>query len=191
LLDHYNDGEKEIVVLKPDANPVVETVLLTAGCQQSLPSGAIQLLDVLSNMGITGTTRGDVVSVVEKKYLNSINPSWMKDTATAIVTHVVYDVDRSPKLYWVYPPSLGTNYLELMVGKLPTAITSLAQNMNLGEEFISSLVHYVVYKSLLKDTDVPNYAAQAIAYYQAFLSGLRIKDMVEKAITPKRTREAN
>lgn len=182
-------GENEIVKLKPDANPVIESVLLTSGSQQTLPSGAVQLLDVLCNMGTDGSTRGNIVSVVERKLMNSIDPGWMAATAQAYCTHVIYDPKRSPKMFWVYPQSTGTNYLEIMTGKLPTPISAIDQNINLGDEYESALMHFVLAMAFGYDAEYTASGNTAVMHYQLFQEMLGIRDATEDHITPKRTRE--
>ena len=148
LLGWATDAENEIVKQKPDTNPVVETVALASGSQQSLPALALQLLDVLSNMGTDGTTRGNVVDVVEKKIMNAVNPSWMVDTANVVVKHVIYDTKRAPKLFWVYPQSTGTNYIEIMTGALPdNSGAVIGDDITIRDEYLVPMMHYILAKS--------------------------------------------
>lgn len=56
LLAWMNMGCRAIVREKPDAYPVRETVLLSSGIWQSLPTSAILLLDAICNKSITSST---------------------------------------------------------------------------------------------------------------------------------------
>jgi hypothetical protein len=190
LLTWAKDGEVEIVKVKPDANPVVEAMALSSGSQQSLPTNAFQLLDVLCNMGTDGSTRGDIVTVVERKLMNAIDPGWMAETANNTVTHVIYDPKRAPKLFWVYPQSTGSNYLEVMTGKAPDNSSNLiSSNIELGSEYTTALMHYILAMSFGKDADVPQSATLIQAHMSLFLNALGKRDLLEEAINPKRTRE--
>jgi hypothetical protein len=197
LLTWAKAAEIEIAKLKVDAYPVVETVALASGSQQALPSRAIQLLDVLCNMVNTGGDppvwdRGDVVEVVEKKLMNAFNPSWMKDTANAVVTHVIYDSKRSPKIYWVYPQSTGTNYLEIMTGKLPDNSSKvIADNTLLDEEYEFAMMHFIIAMSFSKDLDIPESATRMATHMQIFMESLGRRHAAEEMYHPKKNREAN
>jgi hypothetical protein len=186
------DSEEQIALLKTDSYPVVEAVALSAGSQQSLPTKGVQLMDVLCNMGTNGTTRGNVVSVVEKKLMNAINPGWMSDTATAVVTHVIYDSKRAPKLYWVYPQSDGTNYLEIISGKLPdNGSNVISDDIMMPDEYGNAMLHYLVAMCFAKDIDIPNSAQRTSAHMNLFLETLGRKEATEEIYNPKKTRDTN
>ncbi len=192
LLTWALDAETEIAKLKPDSNPVVETVALASGSQQSLPTRAIQLLDVLSNMGTDGTTRGNIIDVVEKSLMNAINPGWMSDTANVIATHVIYDTKRAPKLYWVYPQSPGTNYIELMSAKLPdNGSNVIGDNIEMEDEYANSMLHYIIAMCFAKDLDIPESAQRTATHINIFLESLGRKEAAEEIYTPKKTKDTN
>jgi len=192
MLGWVKDGEIEIAKLKADSYPVVEAVALSAGSQQSLPTRAVQLLDVLCNMGLDGTTRGDVVEVVEKSLMNAINPGWMADTANAVVTHVIYDTKRSPKIYWVYPKSTGTNYLEIMTASLPdnTGVV-ISDDLLLEDEYANALMHYCLAMCFAKDTDIEASMARTRGHMDIFLESLGRKEATEEIYNPNKTRNTN
>jgi hypothetical protein len=190
LLTWLKDGEQQVIKDKPDANPIVEVVQLTAGSQQALPASAVQLLDVLCNMGTDGITRGNIVTVVERKLMNALDPTWMGSTASATVSHVIYDHKRARNMFWVYPQSTGTNYLEVMSGKLPdNASAVITDNTILDDEFAVPLMHYMIAMAYAKDADIPQSAQLLSAHMGIFRQSLGKRDMLENAINPKRTRE--
>jgi len=192
MLGWVKDGETEIAKLKTDSYPVVEAVALAAGSQQSLPTRAVMLLDVLSNMGTDGLTRGDVVEVVDKKLMNAINPGWMADTANAVVTHVIYDSKRAPKLFWVYPKSTGTNYLEVMTGKLPdNGSKVIGDDIMMEDEYANSLLHYCLALCFSKDTDIENSFLRTKGHMDIFLESLGRKEGAEEIYSPKKNRETD
>jgi len=188
MLGWAKDAELEIAKLKQDSYPVIEVVKLLAGSQQALPTRATQLMDVLSNMSTDGTTRGDVVSVVDKALMNSFNPSWMTETATSVCTHVIYDTLRSPKIYWVYPQSTGTNYLEIMCNKLPdNDSVVIGDNIMMPDEYGNSMLHYIIAMCFAKDYDIPNSQSRLGIHMGIFLEGLGRKEAGEEIYHPKRT----
>jgi hypothetical protein len=192
MLGWAKDAEEQVASLKPDSYPVVEAVALSAGSQQSLPSNAMQLIDVLCNMGTDGSTRGDVVEVVEKNLMNAINPGWMSDTANTTVTHVVYDSKRTPKLFWVYPKSPGTNYLEIITGKLPDNSSKvISDTILIPDEYSNAMLHYIIAMCFAKDIDIPNSAQRSNTHLNVFLDLLGRKEATEEIYHPMKTRETN
>jgi hypothetical protein len=190
MLGWVADGELEIARLKPDSYPVIEAVQLAAGSQQSLPSRAVMLLDVLSNMGTNGTTRGNIIDIVEKSIMNALNPGWMSDTANTVVTHVIYDTKRAPKLFWVYPKSDGTNYIELMTGKLPdNGSKVIGDAILLDDEYATALMHYCLALCFSKDTDIAESVARSRGHYTIFLNQLGRKEQAEAIFGPMKSRE--
>jgi len=191
LFSYAIEGENEAVREKPDINAVVETVgTLTAGCIQSLPSLGIQLLDVTTNMGTDGTTRGNIVTMVERKYMDRINPGWMTDTASATITHVIYDFERLPKKYWVYPQSPGTNYLEVITSKLfDNGSKVIGDNALIADEYKIAIKHYILASAYAMDEEDPYSNEKAVAHYNRFLSILQTRNSLERQLNPKRTNE--
>ncbi|NIT57172.1 MAG: hypothetical protein GWN00_13345 [Aliifodinibius sp.] len=185
LMTWAKDGEKEIVKIKPDANAVIESVQLGSGSAQTLPSRAIQLLDVLSNMGTNGSTRGNIISVVERSLMDAIQPDWMITTAADVVTHVIYDPKRVPKIYWVYPQSTGNNYIEIITGKLPDNGSNLiSDDLEVGEEYENALLHYILAMAFAKDSDIPQSGERMVGHMTTFLNMLGRMDLVEQLINP-------
>jgi hypothetical protein len=182
LLTWVKEGEEQIATLKPDSYPVVVSAQMSVGSQQSLGgTRAIQLIDVLCNMGQDGATRGDVVSVVEKSLMNAINPGWMSDTASGTITHVIYDSKRTPKLFWVYPKSPGTNYLEMILGELPDNSSKvIGDNIMMEDEYGFALIHFTLAMAFAKDTDIPNSAGRVREHMNLFLEALGRKEAKQK-----------
>lgn len=187
LLTWAKDGEKETVRLKPDSNSIIETVQLTAGPVQALPSRAIQLLEVISNMGTDGSTRGNIISVVDKLLMDSVQPNWMCATAANTVTHVIYDPTRAPKIYWVYPQSTGNNYIEIMTGKLPdNASKVIGDTVILAEEYENALLHFILAMAFAKDSDIPQSGERMLTHMTTFLNMLGRRDLLEDLISPQK-----
>ena len=192
LLTWATDAEREIARLKPDSYPEIEVVTLDEGSQQDIPSDAHQLLDVLCNMSTDGTTRGNIISVVEKKYMNAINPGWMAATASSTVTHVIYDSKRAPRHFWVYPQSTGTNYIEIMSSKIPANSSKvIGDNILMPDEYETPILHFILAYAYMKDTDIPQSADLFKALMDIFLQTLGRKEQTEEMINPKKHRGSN
>jgi len=188
LLDWLIEGEGIVVTFKPDANAVQEAVVLTAGTLQSLPSTATQLLDVTYNMGLTpGTTYGDAITIVDRGLMDSCYPGWQTETASAIVKHVIYDPVKLPKKFWVYPKSLGTNYIQIITAKIPGTIASLATAINLADEYAAPLMDWVLFRAFQKDAEYNPSVERALTHLDSFRTQLGIRENLEDKFAPRRT----
>lgn len=107
LLDYLNDGELATVLVKPEANAVVQSISLVAGTKQTLPAGGLRLLDVYRNMGADGATPGARARMSTRNAHEAVFPSWHSSTAAAAVKEVFYD-ELVPLRFWVHPPVNNT-----------------------------------------------------------------------------------
>jgi hypothetical protein len=100
-LTWLNDAQREAVHVKPDIYTTNQSILLTrASTKQALPDTAIQLLEVVRNMGADGATPGSAVTVVSKETMDNTVPTWHADAATGEVDNFVYD-PRDPLRFYV------------------------------------------------------------------------------------------
>lgn len=167
LLGWLNVGQRAIVREKPDANSVREAVLLASGLWQSLPSTGVLLLGTTMNMGTDGATPGVPVTLVERKWMDAVMPTWTTATASATTEHVIYDKDQHPKEFMVYPQSDGTGYIEVFTSKIPADIL-IAAVISVGDEFAEGLLDYVLFRAFSRDADYVENAQRAIHHWQSF-----------------------
>lgn len=186
LLAWLNQGQRVIVREKPDAYNEIVSKLLSAGLWQTLPDGAIVLIDAFCNMGTTGTTRGAPVTVVDRKWMDTSLPTWTTETASTTVKHVIYDPIRAPKRFLVYPASPGTNYIEILVASNPTAVASVSNSITLGDEYADALLDYILFRAFSRDADYVINAERAIAHYTAFMTTIGKLDQMEMLVNAKR-----
>ena len=188
LLDWLIEGEEVIVTLKPDANATQESVVCTAGTLQSLPATATQLLDVTYNMGLTpGTTYGDAISIIDRGTMDACYPGWQTESASTTVKHVIYDPIKLPKKFWVYPQSPGTNYIQIITAKIPGGIASLATAINLGDEYATPLMDWVLFRAFQKDAEYNPSVERALLHMDSFRTQLGIREDLEEKFAPRRS----
>lgn len=189
LLDWLNAGQKEIVIVKPDANTVTKAVQLASGTRQTLGSGstsdAVMLIRVNRNMGTGGATPGQVITPIAGEQLDAVSPDWHSETAQATADHYVYD-PRVPLQYWVYPPNTGTGYAELTYSAVPTVIAASTNAITVPDIFENALLDYVLYRAFLKDSEVQSSLARAAGHYTAFNSALGVNTQNLGAFNPNR-----
>ena len=199
LLLWLNDGQREIVLRKPDANAQNVVTKLTTGTKQTLPDGTtvnnpagtanpagIQLLDVIRNMG-TGSTPSRAVTRIDREILDEQMPTWHSSAdGTATVQHYMFD-QRDPKHFYVYPYySSGTQqYIEIVYAASPSDLATLGAVISLDDVYSGVLLDYILYRAYSKDADLsPTAPQRAISHYNAFLASLGAKGQIEQIVNP-------
>lgn len=134
LLKWLNDGQREVVLLKPDAYAQNESIALVEGTKQSIPSNGLSLIDVVRNMGADGETPGRAIRLILRRILDDQLSDWHSAAVSAEIKHFTFD-DRDPKRFYVYPRSDGTSWVEAVFSSSPVDIavtTSNAHAVNTG-----------------------------------------------------------
>lgn len=191
LLDWLNDGQREIVLYKPNAFIKNLAVRMAGGTKQSLPADGVQLIDVVRNMGTNGTTPGRAVRITMREVLDSQLPDWHSETPNSVVKHYVYSL-LDPKNFYVYPPqpAAGQGYIELVYGASP-ADTTLVGTITLDDIYQNVLVDYILYRAYSKDTEYAADQNRAAAHQNAYIAALTGKAKVEVGANPNSMAPAN
>lgn len=187
LLDWLNDGQREIVLFKPEASVTNASVLLTASLtKQSIPAAGIVLLDVVRNMGVAGATPGDAIRIVSRDVLDSQLPGWHSQAnADGKIKHYMFD-PRDPKTYYVYPQAPATAlYVELVYSSSPSVATNNG-NITIDDIYANALLDYILYRCYSKDSSFAANAQLAAAHYQLFTGSIGGKSAVEALSNPNK-----
>jgi hypothetical protein len=190
-LDYLNDGQRQIVLFKPDAFVVNNVFVLAAGTKQSIPDGTgsleegIALISVIRNMGLTpGTTPGAAIKSIGRDILDAYNPDWHTDTATAAVKNYIFD-DSDPTRFYVSPPNLGTGFVEAAYSALPDDVAAVGNAITLSNIYQDALRNYILYRCYAKDAALsPLNEKRAFDNFNLFVQGLGRMDLVRKVISP-------
>lgn len=175
LLRYITDGQREVVVHKPDATAAVEVLDLVPGTAQTVPATVNRLLSVIRNMGTDGDTPGAAISLVARGVMDTRRPGWHSDRASRRVDHYVFD-DRTPKSYFVYPPAPSpAPKVEAVVSKLPGEVAAVGDTLDLDDMYLNPLSEYVLYRSFMKDADGVGNMQRATAHYETFAGLLGLK----------------
>lgn len=191
LLGWINDGQREIVLFKPNAFVKNIAVKLAEGTKQDLPADGVQLIDVPRNMGTNGTTPGRAIRITIREILDSQVPDWHSSASNPVVKHYMYSL-LDPKHFYVYPPQPSTNqgYAELIYGAAPTDAT-LNGTITLDDIYQTVLVDYVLYRAYSKDTEYAADGNRATLHQNAYIAALTGKAKVEIGVNPNATAPAN
>jgi len=184
LLRWLNDGQREIVLLKPDAYTQNTSKKMTSGTKQSLPSDGLVLIDVPRNLGSDGETPGKVVRVIDRRILDDQLPEWHKTgSATSEIDHYAFDA-RDPKHFYVWPPSDGTGYIELIYSSSPGDVLTRSDIITLDDIYSNALLDYILYRAYLKDADYTANNNRAMAARGSFMQSLGRQDLAEMIYNP-------
>lgn len=174
LLDWINDGAGEIVIRRPQARARIAKVDLVAGALQSLPEGAIQLIDVVRNVP------GRSISRVSRRLLDDQEPDWY-DAKAGPTRHYTLE-EETPTFFYVYPPAVSGAKVEAKYSEAPPKVAAESDTLDLDRAYIGPLVSYALYRSLAKDSEFAN-GSVAVAHFQAFTEALGTSNAVTTAVT--------
>ena len=182
LLRWLSAGERLITVLQPSSTNTIAIVALAAGSRQAIPSDGWILLDVIRNMGTSGTTPGRSVRIVSRRLLEAFRTSWHSDTPVTEVQNYTFDM-QDQTAFFVYPPSDGTGKLEINYSALPAPLTSESQSIGVPDSYEEALTHYVMFRALTKNAE---WAAnsQGAQYLELFNAVMGSKVSAEDANNP-------
>jgi hypothetical protein len=183
LLDWLNDGQRDIVLKKPNASVKNVAFALASGTKQTLPADAVQLIDVVRNVP------GSVVRIVAREILDAQLPNWHGAAAQTVVQHYCYS-ELDLRHFYVYPPNTGTGNVEVIYSAAPV---NAAQGgvISLDDLYQSALLDYILYRAFSKDAEYAADPARANAYYLAFANALGLKVQSEMGTSPNQMAVGN
>lgn len=184
LLRLLSDGQRTIVSIDPTASATRTSVQLASGTIQELPSGGNKLLRVIRNMGTGGATPGRAVRVSSLDHMDAQDPDWHTVTATEVIKNFMVDPEDD-SIYYVYPPSDGTGYVQINYSKTPAELTSTSDNLEVGDVYQTPLFDYVMWRAHLKDSEMSQ-PAIATQYFQAFQLFMQVESAGERSLDSHR-----
>jgi hypothetical protein len=180
LLQWANDGQLEIVHLRPDTYVVNRTQILVSGTRQTLEDDELVLIDIARNLGTAGNTPGYAVTFVDRKQLDKSNPNWHAAPSSTVVRHWAYD-RANPKVWWCYPPQPAAgpfSRIEKDVSIVPPPLTiegvegaTATSALSIDDAWINALLEFMVSRGLFKDSEHGD-TGKANAAYTRFLQSL-------------------
>lgn len=183
LLGWLNDGQRHVVLIKPNAYVKRTAIRLAAGTLQDLPADGVQLIDVPRNMGITGSTPGRAIRVTLREALDTQAPDWHSSAPSPVAKHFMYSL-LDPKHFYVYPQNTGTGHVEMVYGAAPPDAT-LASAIALDDIYQTPLLDYMLYRGYSMDNEFSDDGQNAASiHYQAFLAAITGKAGAEAAAAP-------
>ena len=165
LVAWISEAQRAVAAIRPVSNAVLVAVSLVPGAKQAIPTNGFVFLSATCNTASDGTPTS-AVRRVDRELLDVHSPDWYAETATSTV--LTYSADSTmPTRFWVYPPSNGSGYLEILYGVMPENVTPFG-NIALPSKYVSALVNYVLYRCFMKDAEFAGNAELSVGYYKAF-----------------------
>ena len=195
LVRYLNDGQREIILQRPDAMVTNATVTLVAGSKQTLPSSGAKLIEVIRNSA--GNKRA--VRMCNREILDSQSPGWHGLTGVAEILHFMFD-PRDPKTYYVYPPATTSASLDIVYSSLPIDITEPADgslyaavsgNISVPDIYGNVMQDYILYRAYTKDSEYAGNGARAVSHYAAFAAALGMEIKATLMVAPQSTGNPN
>lgn len=170
LLRYMNDARREVAIVRPDLYSTTTTITLVAGTRQSIPADGNRFLDGIRNVS-AGDVVGNAVRVVEREILDAQSPDWHTQAQANAVKHFMFD-ERSPRVFYVYPPANAGIKLDIVYSQTPTDITNTATQLTQEDIYTGAIVDYVCYRAFSKDAEYAGNAERAKIHYQQFMNAL-------------------
>jgi hypothetical protein len=190
LVRYLNDGQREVVMYRPDSMVTNATVTCVAGSKQALPANGSKLIEVVRNARVAGNRKA--VRMVNREILDAQTPGWHALTGQDDVMHFMYD-PRDPRVFYVYPPATTNAQLDIVYSAYPTDIvepadgslyTAVTGDISLPDIYGNVLQDYILYRSYTKDADYAGNGARAQAHYAAFANALGVEIKATVAVAP-------
>lgn len=126
-----NDGQREIILYRPDAMVTNQTLSCVAGTRQSIanltPPGA-KLIEVPRNNSAASKR---AVRDINREVLDASSPGWHALPGSTEILHFMFD-ERDPRTFYVYPPAAGASaQVDVVYSALPTDIVEPALGASL------------------------------------------------------------
>lgn len=183
MLKWISDGQREIVLLRPNSNNKVAEIPLVAGPRQRLPDDGWLLLTANANTDGSGNY-GRAVTLTTFDAMNRQLPNWRADDKSPIAYNYMFDL-TDQKAFLVWPPNDGTGHIEVNYSAQPPEMTDMAQLISIDDIFAPVLTDYVCMRCSMKDAEfTPDGPAYAAHFQQLFMGALGGKDAGEKEQNP-------
>jgi len=196
LVRWFNDAQRVIIKVRPDAMNTTTTMTLVAGSRQDLDNATLsplpaKLIEITRNMAATSTKTA--VRLVPRQILDAQTPGWHNLAGSVNILHYMYD-PRDPKTFYVYPPATTSAQLEVMYSAYPTDITEPASgatytdvtgNLSLPDIYADDMLNLIMYRCYSKDSEYAGNVERAGAYLNTATASLGAELAATMVVAPQ------
>ena len=183
LIKWHNDGQREIVLRKPNATARNIPHQLAAGTKQTIPADGVQFLTLMRNLP------GPAIRLVDREIMDAQTPDWHSDPAATKALHFCFN-EQDPRNFYVWPPNKGDGSVELLYSAAPTDAV-LGGVISVDDIYLSVLLDYIMYRAYSKDAEYTADPGRAAMHLAAFTNTLGGKANVEAAASPNSSQTTN
>ena len=183
LLGWVNDGQRQIVMMAPNATNKVSIIALDSGTRQNIPEDGWTLIEVIRYMGTDGAKPGRAIRLASRELLDAYNPNWHNDMPTAVPKHYIFD-QQDQTVFYVYPPNNGKGYVQLNYSPVPSDLPTETTVISINDIFETCLLDYVLYRANSKDAEYAPGLQLASGYLSTFMAAMQAKTSAETANSP-------
>ncbi len=169
-----NSAIKLAISLTPDITAVTQNVLLVAGVRQVKPGVHPRNFKVVRNRGAAGATAGKAVTPVSLYLMNRVTPEWMSGPTAQEVQNYAED-NADPQAFYVYPPSTGGQYVEVVYDQIPSTIDDTTVTVPINDRFAHALPFGMAATAYTADSDDPTNATQRQYFMAEFMARLGVQ----------------
>lgn len=179
LIGWLNEAYIAVATQRPDAHSKIDTVTLSAGAKQALPSDGLRIMEVI----------GDGARLTTRRMLSTMRPSWQSETPSRPFEFYVLD-DMNPTMFWLYPPAVAGSEVEVSyVGKPKQhegeSLTAVGNEpISVSERFTTALLDFVLYRAFAKDAEAAANINRSQSHYQAFAAAMAGKAQGDALVSP-------
>jgi hypothetical protein len=180
-------AEKAVGIIKPDAISITAQLDLVPGSKQSIPAGALRLLNLHYNVNAGGTVPGRSVDKKDLRKLDAYNPDWRSSTPSNSIKEFDFDLD-DPTVFWVNPPASSDAHVVGVYTMTPAPYGTVdgTTTISIKDIYEPALVARACYLALSGDNEgTPNFA-KAQDFKQEFYMLLGAKEQAEAKIEESR-----
>lgn len=176
--EYLNDALRVLGILKPGYFATLHKWQLAANkAEQTIPTGFYLILRDPYNMGTDGNTYGRSITPVPASALDQIVTDWRNATPAAAIKHYVYDAERAPQRFEVYPRPNAAIYAQGELAADPTKVSDQNDTLSCHDTAAPALVEWMLYRAFSRedeDTFAPQKAAAHAGLFFQML-GLKVK----------------
>ena len=189
LIDYFNDGQDEVVLILPEAGTTTGQLTLVAGTYQELEG--LKLISIQRNTG------GPAVRLTDREVMDANQPSWYTDPEEMHANSYMWDA-RAPRDFYVYPPVRAGVQVEATWVKYPAkiqypaaadaTIDDVLGDMDLPDIYKTALMAYIIFRAYSKDTENETNLQRAAMWENRFrtLLGAELEGTVQAGPNPVR-----
>jgi len=191
LVIYLNDGQRDLILVRPDANAVTASFATAAGSRQALPAASMSLIAVIRNTG--GNKRA--IRKVDTEDLDTLNRDWRSMSGVTEFAHFCYD-SRDPNFFEIYPPSASTGgSIEIKYGAYPTDVpapggdgksfSNVTGNISVNDQWATALYNYMMARAYSKDIESGGNLALASSYMTTFTQLISAQLQSSQTVAPR------